>query len=366
MKLLIICPATRTRGGVFQFSLSCLESTIYDQRSKDNLFLVSNDLYKEIRRNKAYEELPSNLLMQIIMVTRLCWEKGCTPFFLSYSLLTLFTVNHYIVLHDLQDYYYPQYFSRLQLLYRRFQYYHAKLFAKTIVTESCSVSRDITNILGINSSRIIVKPLKIYSGYRYNIHSPYQAGECIVNSSISGSNLMNDVKFFYPAREFTHKNHIKLVSALHHMASKYRSKSFELILTIEPCSALGKFVALSKSSNKNLKISCTGYLSDALLEECYRRCTAVVIPSLHESISIPVMEAQIYNKPVIVSNIRDFPKQAGEYSYFFDPHCIISIHHALNRFLDDSENGSPSAKMFNAGQKTELEYLNFYDVLASL
>jgi hypothetical protein len=65
MKLLIICPATRQKGGVFQFSLSCLSDL--DTSSNDTYFLVSND-FSSFLNSPNVSLLTGNLFIDLFRI----------------------------------------------------------------------------------------------------------------------------------------------------------------------------------------------------------------------------------------------------------------------------------------------------------
>ena len=55
------------------------------------------------------------------------------------------------------------------------------------------------------------------------------------------------------------------------------------------------------------------------LQAIYKLATALVMPSLFESVSIPIYEAFQAGIPVLASNILAIPEQVGDAGLLFDP-----------------------------------------------
>jgi alpha-1,3-rhamnosyl/mannosyltransferase len=80
-----------------------------------------------------------------------------------------------------------------------------------------------------------------------------------------------------------------------------------------------------------------GFVSDAALEELYRRCSLFCYPSLGEGFGLPVLEAMAAGAPVITSNISSLPEVGGEAVEYVAPDSAASIAAALERLLRDDE-----------------------------
>jgi glycosyltransferase involved in cell wall biosynthesis len=78
-----------------------------------------------------------------------------------------------------------------------------------------------------------------------------------------------------------------------------------------------------------------GFVSDAALEELYRRCSVFCYPSLGEGFGLPVLEAMAAGAPVITSNISSLPEVGGEAAEYVAPDSAASIASALERLLRD-------------------------------
>ncbi|MFI5010365.1 MAG: glycosyltransferase family 4 protein [Solirubrobacterales bacterium] len=88
---------------------------------------------------------------------------------------------------------------------------------------------------------------------------------------------------------------------------------------------------------RSLGERCTrlGYLSDAALAECYRRCAVFCYPSLGEGFGLPVLEAMAAGAAVLTSNVSSLPEVGGEAVAYADPTQVSEISNQLQALLRD-------------------------------
>lgn len=80
-----------------------------------------------------------------------------------------------------------------------------------------------------------------------------------------------------------------------------------------------------------------GYVSDAALAECYRRCAVFCYPSLGEGFGLPVLEAMAAGAVVLTSNVSSLPEVGGEAVAYADPTRVSDIAEQLQALLGDDE-----------------------------
>jgi glycosyltransferase involved in cell wall biosynthesis len=78
-----------------------------------------------------------------------------------------------------------------------------------------------------------------------------------------------------------------------------------------------------------------GYVSDAALAECYRRCAVFCYPSLGEGFGLPVLEAMAAGAAVLTSNVSSLPEVGGEAVAYADPLEVSDIAAQLLALLGD-------------------------------
>lgn len=80
-------------------------------------------------------------------------------------------------------------------------------------------------------------------------------------------------------------------------------------------------------------------LDDAALDECYRRCTAVLNPSLAEGFGFPILEALGRGSPIVASDIAPYRELGGDLPRYFDPASAEAALDALGEVVagDDDQ-----------------------------
>ncbi len=78
-----------------------------------------------------------------------------------------------------------------------------------------------------------------------------------------------------------------------------------------------------------------GYVSDAVLEDLYRRASIFAFPSLDEGFGMPVLDAMAHGLPVLTSNVSALPEVAGDAAWLVDPADTTSIAQGLNHLIED-------------------------------
>jgi len=87
----------------------------------------------------------------------------------------------------------------------------------------------------------------------------------------------------------------------------------------------------------NDKVLHLGFIGTNDLQSVYQLATALAMPSLFESVSIPIYEAFQVGTPVAASNVLAIPEQVGDAALLFDPTSPASIKDALATLLRDRD-----------------------------
>jgi glycosyltransferase involved in cell wall biosynthesis len=129
------------------------------------------------------------------------------------------------------------------------------------------------------------------------------------------------------------KNTIRLVEAFETLSCGWR-----LVLAGAP-HGYGAGVILDRiaASPARSRITLTGYLPPAELEQLYNRASIFAFPSLDEGFGIPVLEAMAHGIPVLTSNRSALPEVAGDAALLVNPFDVEEIRAALERLIDNRE-----------------------------
>lgn len=92
--------------------------------------------------------------------------------------------------------------------------------------------------------------------------------------------------------------------------------------------------ALSADSALARRVVCLGYVSEAERTYCYQHARLMVFPSHYEGFGMPILEAQQYGLPVIISDIPALREVSGDAAYHVplgQPEAITEAFEKLNR-----------------------------------
>jgi glycosyltransferase involved in cell wall biosynthesis len=337
IKLGVLALAGPDNGGTYQYTLSMLQAlqalqrttglqiTLYgDPKNPDFAgfgYPIENFVESRAQQlaaliaHRMHIRLPDPFASQDVLLAPI------------YSLSLLHTsIPFAYTLHDLQESYFPENFPWWQRVWRHQVYAQLSGQAQRVICESQYVRNDIVRFFGVAGERIAVimaPPLRQFvtdepDGRLHAVRARLQ---------------LPDKFLFYPAQFWVHKNHLRLLEAFREVATEI--PDLNLVLTGKKrdqyevvMSAVGKF-GLSG------RVFDLGYVEQGDLQAIYKLATALVMPSLFESVSIPIYEAFQAGIPVAASDILAIPEQVGDAGLLFDPRSVTSIRDAMLRIARD-------------------------------
>ncbi len=269
-----------------------------------------------------------------------------------------FSVPMISTLHDLQHFHYPEFFTRKEIYYRNVLYRHSAELSERVIVSFEHVKRDIVRFYGIPAEKIDVCPLGIEpakpteSGGLAGIRKKY---------GIPGSYI------FYSANTWRHKNHIGLVRALKAAREKY-GLDVALVCTGQK---IPDYYPELEAEVANLglgrKVNFLGYISEDDKRLLLKHAALVVIPTLYEAGSFPLMEAMAYEVPVICSNVTSLPDTIGDARFVFDPLDADQMAERMaamltdERLADENRKNSRKRVMENSWEKTIRSFVRTYE-----
>ena len=335
VKLGVIALAGPDNGGTYQYTLSTLQAlrhtsfdiTVYgDPENPD--FAASG--FPIVRFAESRTQQLGALAAHRLRI-RLPDPFAAEDVLLApiYAFTLLHTSKPFVfTLHDLQERYYPDHFVWWQLAARN-QIYRGLLGrASRVICESRHVQSDIVRFFGTPEERTTVLPAPPQPQFLSALSAERLAA--------ARTRLrLPDEFLFYPAQFWVHKNHLRLIEAFSGVSREL--PDLHLVLTGKQrddyaavMEAIGRFY-LGK------RVLHLGYIEQQDLQAVYQLASALVMPSLFESVSIPIYEAFWMGTPVVASNILGVPEQVGDAGVLFDPTSVPSIRDAILKTLRDGE-----------------------------
>ncbi len=159
-------------------------------------------------------------------------------------------------------------------------------------------------------------------------------------------------KFIYVASGENHKNHQRLINAMH-IACNRLDKPMHLYLTLTD----NKFNSLVKESHRNsskLSIKNLGVLKQDVLFEKYSEFGYLIYPSLYESFGLPLIEAAQLELVIIASNLAYVNEIISNY-YSFNPLDINDISLIIEKVINLSKPNTSLLKI----KSEEIALINY-------
>ncbi len=246
-----------------------------------------------------------------------------TPF---QSLVRRPGIKSITTLHDVQELYFPQFFSSAQRAYRAVNFKKFVDGADAVIVSYDHVRNDIVKFFD--------KPSQMVHTILLNMENLwFKDFEQLNSNSIDHFGLPS--KFLlYPAATWEHKNHLRLLEAINEL----EINDIFLVCTGNKTDYYYKKIEpLVEELGFKERVKFLGIVSDEELFNLYKKCQAVVVPTLYEAGSFPLMESIIMNIPVVCSNVTSLPETIGEKKYTFDPYDVKDISDKIEKIWTNKQ-----------------------------
>jgi len=210
---------------------------------------------------------------------------------------------------------------------KKFFYKIAIKYAGLILADSFAGKDDILRFYEINGvNKVKVLPF-VPPKYLIDLHP----------ADLSKEYSLNFPFIFYPAQFWMHKNHIRLIEALHMLKIK---KGFRIPLVL---------VGAKKNSYKQVKkrseelglvdqIYYLGYVGNEVIASLYKKAVALVFPSCLGPTNIPPIEAFLLGCPVLAADSHPgVREQLGDAAVFVNPYSVESIADGIEQIWTNEE-----------------------------
>lgn len=240
------------------------------------------------------------------------------------------------IIHDFQEINLKSYFTLYQKLMRKFLKKLIIEKSTAIVVETEVVKNDLINFYNYNENNIVKKKIFVNSLYPKNyINNIINNLDLKSIEYLKKKNIFNFNKnkyLFYPSQFFLHKNHINLLKSFIQIKKKF--KDLHLVFTGHQKYEYENIMNYIRKNNiKN--IIHVDYVTESQYFYILKNCEMLVVPSLFESVSIPIYEAFILNKKVCASEIEYLPNQIFKKGRLFNPMSIRSISETIISSLEE-------------------------------
>jgi len=253
---------------------------------------------------------------------------------------------------DFQEIYHPEYFTFLQLFFRRFNIFFSVLSASKIILSSIDSQNDLRKIIKINKKKIFIHPF---------FFDNYPIKNILNFKIIKNKYKINKNFFFLPNQYWPHKNHLLVLKAILYLKEKYN-------LSISVVSSgyhyakgsrtyFNKVMDYARDHGLNKNYTYVGVVNEKELYSLIYHSKAIINPSVFEGWNTSVMQAKSLFKENIISNIRSHIEQKNNKSFIFRNNNHISLAKAILKVSRLKKYPHPTS--FEKKKKKK-KFLNFF------
>lgn len=379
MKIGVYFTASKKDGGVYQYALTFLDALAKIPHNQYFIIVTSADLPISYQKNKRFSILDltrsdntqekftqtkskmSSLIGKYMPNLMKYFYKmhlfGLIQFVIWYSqkeniqiidqlhldliifpaasdLSYLVKTPAMVAIHDLQHLIHPE-FPEVSFAgrweYRQNSYSHICQKATRILVDSQVGKEDVMKYYKVEPERIVILPF---------------LAPAYLNSTISLSQVKKVLQqyqikqpyFYYPAKFWQHKNHLRLMKALHRLHQQGLKVS--VVFTGSKEAEFGTYEQVMEYAQKNTLtefVKYLGYVDNAVVSALYRGSVGLVMPTFFGPTNIPILEAWTMKTGVITSDIRGCRDQVGTAGLVANPLQSSAIALAMKKLLINSQ-----------------------------
>jgi glycosyltransferase involved in cell wall biosynthesis len=234
-----------------------------------------------------------------------------------------------VTMHDVQELRFPEFFSPQERMQRAELYWGAISQASRVVVSFDHVKEDLLKYFRLPDARVVVIPV------------PYS--QCVFADSTSTESAELSAKyrdlgryFLYPAQTWRHKNHLGLIDAFERVCLR-SAEPLRLVCTGVKNEFYQEIKERIDRSAVRDFIHFLGVVPQVDLKWLYRNSLSVVVPSLYEAGSFPLIEAMQLEVPVLCASTTSLPATIGDNRFVFDPRDSEQMASLMLKMASDQE-----------------------------
>lgn len=312
-------------GGIESYLFNLLDGIFNIDKTNKYLLIISQENEKLFKKYLKYENIEikiciidsnkiiKRILLENFIIDKIAKNKKVDLMFnpvYSKPIFTFSKIPYVTTIHDLQAIHYPEYFSKLKLLWLKFAWKNAINTSSKIIAISDFVRDDIID-------KFNVKPDKVCT-----IYNPIKIENCEDKFSVLSKryNIEKDNYYYTVSSMYKHKNLITLLEVIKKL--KVENRNINRKLVISGISGNGESDFRNKIKELGIEdcVIITGFIEDCDRNNLYKNCKLFLFPSIFEGFGMPPIEAMLLNKKVLTTDktsIKEVTK--GLATYVEDP-----------------------------------------------
>ena len=238
-----------------------------------------------------------------------------------------------ITLVDIQERFFPHFFKPADIASRLYHYDGSLLMSDQIITISEFSRQSMIRVLKVSPDKLDVIHLCTDELPNQTQRPPIPEG-------------WDHGFVFFPANDWAHKNHDRLITALHLL--KQRGLNIRCVLTGTQNNIYPTLAKKIQELNLGNEFCHLGRVTRQEIAWLFHHARMLVFPSLFEGFGIPLVEAMECNLPIACSDTSSLPEVAGLAAIYFDPYQPREIAEVIEHIWEKEELRS---KLIERGQK---------------
>jgi glycosyltransferase involved in cell wall biosynthesis len=311
--------------------------------------------------SKGFYEFTSNFLFENI---RKLEDAGSDILYTPTTVLQWFNSRKPTVLsmHDIQQVHHPEFFSWPRRLSRKITYGLSARYASYLQASSHFIKEDlVAHFRELSPDQIEVIP----SGVTIERFATPSASDVCERYSLPERFL------FFPAQLWPHKNHLTVLRALKQIETDHGVK-IPLVLTGDKFPATPRKIFEFMTDQFMGYVHYLGKVPSQDMVALYQKAAFMITATLHESSSLPILEAAAAGTPIIASRIPPLEELAQVLQLnLFDPLNVDGLARLMFDLWNDEKTASAQAAVNRrqitcySWENTARKYLQFFEKILS-
>jgi glycosyltransferase involved in cell wall biosynthesis len=369
MRIAIMLQSIRHLGGIGVYTQHIVDEMLALDRKREYVLLYPSfgQSHKELGRYHAYENVTEVLSKSLVphgyywdhmVVPRVARRYGIDLLFNPFNSISLVgNFKKIFVIHGTEWFIMPEVFWWSARLTGRWRMTAMMKAADIIISVSHNVADEIVKATGLPKEKFRV----IHNAPGENFRPiPDEAQRAFIKEKYR----LPDDFFLFVGGIYPTKNFGRLVQAFRLVA---RDIPHTLVVAGHMRWKSAQDMRLIDDLGLADRVQILGWVSQEDLPALYNLATCFVIPSLHESCSVALLEALACGCPVIASRVGGNPEVADDAALFVNPRNITEIKDAILQVAGDADLRHQLARKALARaqhfswKKSALETLHIFD-----
>lgn len=231
--------------------------------------------------------------------------------------------------HDLQHVHLPEFFTDQERARRDALYGEACRHAAVVATASQWVCDDVVRYFDLPLHKVQVIPWGAPTeAYR-------RPSDELIARTLQRYAIAKPFAI-YPAQTWPHKNHARLLDALRRTID-HGGVDLNLVCTGGLTRHFDAVTHHIDALNLKSRVRMVGWVDEETLMALYASARFMIVPTLFEAASFPVLEAFSNRLPVACSRVTSLPEQVGDAALLFDPTDVDQMADAMQALATNDD-----------------------------